>query len=67
MNRQPWLPTLPPPYVLVLVELEEQPDVRVLSQLVGVDPEAVRIGDEVEVFVEGLGTLTNTVASRGRS
>ncbi|MDO3395387.1 Zn-ribbon domain-containing OB-fold protein [Nocardioides sp. SOB44] len=52
VNRQPWLPTLPPPYVIVLVELEEQPDVRIFSQLVDVDPAEVRIGDEVEVFFE---------------
>jgi len=36
----------------VLVELEEQPDVRIFSQLVDVDPAEVRIGDEVEVFFE---------------
>ncbi|MCW2784690.1 MAG: DNA-binding protein [Marmoricola sp.] len=52
INRQPWLPTMPPPYVIVLVELDEDRDVRIFSQLVDVDPEAVRIGDRVEVFFE---------------
>lgn len=52
VNAQPWLPSMPPPYVVVLVELEEQPDVRILSQLVDVDPGTVAIGDEVEVFFE---------------
>ncbi|WP_121258728.1 Zn-ribbon domain-containing OB-fold protein [Nocardioides ferulae] len=52
VNAQPWLPSLPPPYVVVLVELEEQPDVRIMSQLVDIDPAEVAIGMEVEVFFE---------------
>lgn len=52
INVQTWLPTMPPPYVVVLVDLEEEPDTRVFSQLVDVDPQSVAIGDEVQVFFE---------------
>jgi hypothetical protein len=52
INRQPWLPSLPPPYVVAMVELAEEPDVRVMTSIVGVPVEDVRIGTEVEVFFE---------------
>jgi uncharacterized protein len=52
INRQPWLPGLPPPYVVAMVQLVEERDVRVLSNVVGVPVEDVRIGAEVEVFFE---------------
>ena len=52
INRQPWLPGLPPPYVVAMVELADEPDVRVMSNVVGIPVEDVRIGTEVEVFFE---------------
>lgn len=52
INRQPWLPGFPPPYVVAMIELAEEPDVRVMSNVVGVPVEDVRIGTEVEVFFE---------------
>lgn len=52
INRQPWLPGYPPPYVVAMIELAEQPDVRVVSNVVGIAPEAVAPGLEVEVFFE---------------
>jgi uncharacterized OB-fold protein len=48
VNRQPWLPTLPPPYVIALVELEEQAALRVLSNIVGCETDEVHIGLLVE-------------------
>ncbi|MEV0766710.1 Zn-ribbon domain-containing OB-fold protein [Nocardia salmonicida] len=52
INRQPWLPGYPPPYVVAMIELAEQRDVRVVSNVVGIEPEAVVPGLEVEVFFE---------------
>jgi len=52
INRQPWIPGFPPPYVVAMIELAEQPDVRVVSNVVGVAPESVSVGLEVEVFFE---------------
>ena len=57
VNHQPWLPGFPPPYVVAIVELEDQPGLRVTTNLVGCAPEDVRIGLEVRVtFVEQGGT-----------
>jgi len=52
VNVQPWLPFMPPPYIVALIDLEEESDVRVLTQIVGVDPQEIAIGDPVEVFFE---------------
>lgn len=53
INRYPWSPGLEPPYVIALVELEEQPGLRVLSTLV--DCDAVEIGMSVRVRFERAG------------
>ena len=53
INEQPWLPAFPPPYVVALVELQEQDGLRVVSNIVGCDIATVRIGLPVIVtFVE---------------
>ncbi|MFJ8816415.1 Zn-ribbon domain-containing OB-fold protein [Amycolatopsis thermoflava] len=52
INRQPWVPGFPPPYVVAMVELADEPDVRLVTNIVGIAPEDVRIGLEVEVFFE---------------
>jgi uncharacterized protein len=56
VNRQPWIPGFEPPYVIVLVELAEERDVRVISNLVDVpiaeSGARVEIGMAVEVFFE---------------
>jgi uncharacterized protein len=49
VNRQPWLPALPPPYVIALVELEEQAELRVVSNIVDCEVDDVHIGLAVEV------------------
>jgi len=52
INHQPWLPGLETPYVIAIVELAEQPGLRLMTNIVGVPPEAVRIGMPVRVRFE---------------
>src|SRR5262245_18730528 len=49
VNVQPWMPGMTVPYVIGLVELVEQTDLRLTTNLVGVRPEDVRIGMRVRV------------------
>src|SRR5579863_3286752 len=53
INRQQWSPGLEVPYVIAVVELEEQPGLRLLTNIVGspVDEVAIEMPVEVE-FVE---------------
>ncbi|WP_216694504.1 Zn-ribbon domain-containing OB-fold protein [Dietzia psychralcaliphila] len=55
INQQQWLPGLPPPYVVAMIELAEDRDVRVTSSVVAVDPADLVVGLEVEVFFEEWG------------
>jgi acetyl-CoA acetyltransferase/uncharacterized OB-fold protein len=52
VNHQPWLPGFDPPYVVAVVALAEDDSVRITTNLVGCDPEDVRIGQEVLVRFE---------------
>jgi len=52
VNHQPWFPHVPVPYVIALVELEEQADIRLVTNLPTVPIDAVRIGLPVEVYFE---------------
>ncbi len=52
VNYQRWLPELEVPYVIVLVEFDEHPGVRVVGRLRGCPPEAAAIGMAVEVGFE---------------
>lgn len=49
INRQPWLPDVAVPYVIAIVELDEQDDLRVAAQIECSDPEALVIGQQVRV------------------
>jgi uncharacterized OB-fold protein len=49
VNVQPWIPGFDPPYVVAMVEIEEQPGVRLTTNIVGCAPEDVYIGMPVEV------------------
>ena len=51
VNHQPWDGNAEP-YVIGLVEIAEQPDVRLTTNIVGIDPDDVRIGMPVEVVFE---------------
>lgn len=52
VNHQPWNPTMPERYVVALVEIDEQPSVRLMTNIVGCDPDDVRIGMPVQVVFE---------------
>lgn len=53
INRQRWSPELEVPYVIAIIELEEQPDLRVFTNIVGSSASEVEIGMPVEVeFIE---------------
>lgn len=52
INHQAWIPGLDPPYVVAIVELVEQPGLRLTTSLVGIEPEAVAIGLRVRVTFE---------------
>lgn len=50
-------PDVPPPYVIAVVELAEQPDLRVPTNIVDCDPDDVRIGARVRVRFEQHGEV----------
>ena len=52
VNYQPWNPTMPDRYAIALVELEEQAGMRLMTQLVDIDPDEVAIGMPVQVVFE---------------
>ena len=52
VNQQQWLPSFPPPYVIAIVALEEDPRARFMTNIVGIDPEQVSIGLCVRVRFE---------------
>lgn len=43
------------PFVLAVVELDEQPGLKMITNIVDVDPDSVRVGDRVEVTFNPLG------------
>ena len=49
VNVQPWAPDMEVPYVLAVVALDDAPGVQLTTRLVGVEPDAVRTGLDVEV------------------
>ncbi|MET0360984.1 MAG: OB-fold domain-containing protein [Sphingobium sp.] len=52
VNHQPWVPGVPVPYVVAIVELEEHPDLRLMTNMPRVPIEEVRIGLPVKVHFE---------------
>jgi uncharacterized protein len=52
VNHKQWVPALPVPYVLALVALDEQDDVRVVSNITHCDPDQVCFDMAVEVWFE---------------
>ncbi len=52
VNHQQYHPDVPPPYVIAVVELVEQADLRVPTNIVDCDPDHVRIGAPVQVCFE---------------
>ena len=52
VNHQAWLPGLPVPYVFAAVELEEQSQLYVFTNIINTPAERVEIGLPVEVVFE---------------
>ena len=53
INRQAWVPGLDVPFVIAMVKLDEQPGLRLMTNIVDCRTEEVEIGMPVEVaFVE---------------
>jgi hypothetical protein len=52
INRQAWTAELVEPYVVAIVELAEEANLRLLSNIVGCDPDAVVIDMPVSVTFE---------------
>jgi len=52
VNHQPWIPGFPPPYVVCIVEIEEQKGLRITSNLLDCEPDDIRIGMPVQVRFE---------------
>jgi len=57
INHQPYNPAVPVPYVVALVELGEQEGLRVLTNLIDIEPTEVEIGMPVEVRFEDHGEI----------
>ena len=55
VNTQPFHPEVPVPYVVALVELEEQEALTVPTNIIGIEPAAVSIGLPVRVTFEQAG------------
>jgi uncharacterized OB-fold protein len=52
VNIQQWLPDMTPPYVIAVVTIDESDDVRLTTNIVGVPPAEVHIGQRVQVSFE---------------
>jgi uncharacterized OB-fold protein len=53
INYQQWIPGSDP-YVIAWVSLNEQPDIRLTTNLVGVEADEAHVGMDVEVFFEAV-------------
>jgi uncharacterized OB-fold protein len=52
VNHQPFNPAVPLPYVIAIVELDEQPDLRIATNIVDCEPNCVYVGLPVQVRFE---------------
>jgi uncharacterized OB-fold protein len=57
LNYQPWFPEVEVPYVIALIELEEQSNIRLMTNLPCVPIEAAGAGMKVEVCFEQHGDI----------
>ena len=57
VNHQQFHPDVPPPYVIAIVELDEQADLRLPTNLVDTDPDALACGMPVRVRFEHNGEV----------
>jgi len=52
VNHHPWVPGFAPPYVIAIVEIEEQPGLRLTTNLVGCADREIEIGMPLSVVFE---------------
>src|ERR1700689_4496227 len=52
VNHQMWDPRFPPPYIVATVAVEEDPRVRLITNLVDADPDEVLVGMRVRARFE---------------
>jgi uncharacterized protein len=52
VNYQPFNPAVPVPYVIAIVQLDEQDDLRIAANIVDCEPDSVYVGLPVEVRFE---------------
>jgi uncharacterized OB-fold protein len=52
VNHHPYNPDIPTPYVIAIVELAEQSGLRVAANIVGCEPDSVRVGLPVDAQAE---------------
>ncbi len=52
VNYQPFNPAVPVPYVIAIVELDEQSDLRLATNIVDCEPDSVHIGMPVAARFE---------------
>jgi len=57
VNEQPFHPDVPPPYVIAIIVLDEQDDLRLPTNIVHCDPAALECGQPVRVVFEPNGEL----------
>jgi uncharacterized OB-fold protein len=57
VNHQKWYESMDPPYVIAIVELDEQPGLQFLTNIVQCDPISVSIGLRVQVTFEQHGEV----------
>jgi acetyl-CoA acetyltransferase/uncharacterized OB-fold protein len=57
INEHQWLPDFPPPYVVAVVALDEDPSVRLTTNIVNCEPADVAIGMRVRVLFEQQGDV----------
>jgi uncharacterized OB-fold protein len=57
VNHYGWVPGMEPPYVVAEVDLDDADGVRLITNVIGCDPDDVAIGMAVEVVFARLGTV----------
>jgi uncharacterized protein len=57
VNHQPFHPDVPPPYVIAIVELDDQPELRIATNIVHCDPATLECGTPVQVVFERHGEV----------
>jgi acetyl-CoA acetyltransferase/uncharacterized OB-fold protein len=57
VNHQMWHPAFPPPYVIGVVALEEEPSVRITANVVHTEPDALEVQAPVRVVFEQVGEV----------